>query len=81
MNLLVDKKSILDYNLNLFNSYGIFKTYSIEHKKSLETDFSENNRVKIISNWGNGECTSSRIYYWELFNYSIKECLDMSIVW
>lgn len=78
MNLLFDKKSILNYNLNLFNSYGIFKSYSIEHKKSLENNFNENNRVKIISNWKNGECTSSRIYYWELFNYSIKECLLFS---
>lgn len=80
MNLLFDKKSILDYNLNLFNSYGIFKSYSISHKNSIAHDFSENNRVKILSPWKfeDSSCNSSQVYYWELFNYSIKESLLFS---
>lgn len=80
MNLLFDKKSILDYNLNLFNSYGVFKSYNITHQNSIEQPLGEDNRVKILTPWRSKHnfCTSSQIYYWELFNYSIKECLLFS---
>lgn len=77
MDLIFDKNSILQYNLNLFNSYGIFRDYSIDHTQSIKLPYSDTNRVKIISNWEEGY-SLSQIYYWELFNYSIKECLLFS---
>lgn len=68
-----DSKSILNYNLNEFNSYGICKQYQIDHDIS-QSNFSAENRINIRYVWNENQKNSSILYY-ELYHYSNKELL------